>query len=92
MNPKEDFGTVVAGSEEVELAIVHILQKIERFMLRVSELLESGKTIFQNINKGFEERMILVHKEQIEKWQEEIRELCMHDPSNEDANVLLHNA
>lgn len=33
-----------------------------------------------------------VHKEQIEKWQEEIRELRMLDASNEEANAILHNA
>lgn len=33
-----------------------------------------------------------VHKEQIDKWQEEIKELRMLDASNEDVNALLHNA
>ncbi|KAM1513056.1 hypothetical protein ACFX1Z_024538 [Malus domestica] len=92
MDQKEEFEGIVAGSEEVELAIAHILEKIERFTQLVSESLESGKTMFQKISDEFEERMIMVHKEQIEKWQEEIRELRMLDASNEDANVLLHNA
>lgn len=33
-----------------------------------------------------------IHKEQVEKWQEEIRELRALDASNEEANALLHNA
>ncbi|XP_007216892.2 uncharacterized protein LOC18781955 isoform X1 [Prunus persica] len=88
----EELETFVAGSEEVELAVAHILEKIERFTQLVSELLGSGKAMFQKIGDEFEERMIMVHKEQIEKWQEEIRELRILDASNEEANALLHNA
>lgn len=88
----EELETFVAGSDEVELAVAHILEKIERFTHLVSELLGSGKAMFQKIGDEFEERMIMVHKEQIEKWQEEIRELRMLDASNEEANALLHNA
>ncbi|XP_034209534.1 uncharacterized protein LOC117622861 isoform X1 [Prunus dulcis] len=88
----EELETFVAGSEEVELAVAHILEKIERFTQLVSELLGSGKAMFQKIGDEFEERMIVVHKEQIEKWQEEIRELRILDASNEEANALLHNA
>ncbi|BFG24049.1 hypothetical protein CerSpe_103230 [Prunus speciosa] len=88
----EELETFVAGSEQVELAVAHILEKIERFTQLVSELLGSGKAMFQKIGDEFEERMIMVHKEQIEKWQEEIRELRVLDASNEEANALLHNA
>ncbi|PQQ09493.1 uncharacterized protein Pyn_04503 [Prunus yedoensis var. nudiflora] len=88
----EELEMFVAGSEQVELAVAHILEKIERFTQLVSELLGSGKAMFQKIGDEFEERMIMVHKEQIEKWQEEIRELRMLDASNEEANALLHNA
>jgi len=33
-----------------------------------------------------------IHKEQVEKWQEEIKELRAIDASNEEANALLQNA
>lgn len=33
-----------------------------------------------------------IHKEQIEKWQDEIKELRLLDTSNEEANALLRNA
>ncbi|KAL8094402.1 hypothetical protein AgCh_036073 [Apium graveolens] len=58
----------------------------------VSELMESGKSLLLEISNQFEERLILIHKEQTEKWQEEIRELHMLDASNEETNNLLHNA
>ena len=36
--------------------------------------------------------MCRIHKEQMEKWQEEIRELRAIDASNEEASAVLHNA
>lgn len=33
-----------------------------------------------------------IHKEQIEKWQEEIKELRFLDTANEEMDALLHNA
>ncbi|XP_041018148.1 uncharacterized protein LOC121260372 [Juglans microcarpa x Juglans regia] len=89
---REVFQTDIAGSEEMELNINHILEKIERFTQLVSELLESGKTIFKELVNEFEERLITIHKEQMEKWQEEIKDLRLLDASNEEANALLQNA
>ncbi|KAK9993510.1 hypothetical protein SO802_023213 [Lithocarpus litseifolius] len=89
---KEEFRTNIAGSEEMELNIAQILEKIEHFTQLVSELLESGKTSFKELSNEFEERMIMIHKEQIEKWQEEIKDLRLLDSSNEEANALLQNA
>ncbi|KAJ9696854.1 hypothetical protein PVL29_008855 [Vitis rotundifolia] len=89
---EEETETSVAGSEEMELSINRILEKIENFTQMVSELLESGKTLFKDLSNEFEERMILIHKEQIEKWQEEIRELRLLDAANEEVNAVLHNA
>lgn len=42
MSQREEFETNVAGSEEVELSISHILEKIDRFteMVSVSVLLD----------------------------------------------------
>ncbi|KAL5539851.1 hypothetical protein UlMin_045472 [Ulmus minor] len=81
-----------SGSEEMELIISHILERIDNFTHLVSELLESGKTMFKELSNEFEERMITIHKEQVEKWQQEIKELRLLDSTNEEANTLLHNA
>ncbi|PON43260.1 knotted 1-binding protein [Parasponia andersonii] len=82
----------LVASEEMELHISHILEKIDNFTHLVSELLESGKTNFKELSNEFEERMITIHKEQIEKWQDEIKQLRLLDASNQDAHALLHNA
>ncbi|KAL5795868.1 hypothetical protein ACOSQ2_000688 [Xanthoceras sorbifolium] len=89
---KEGTEANIVGSEEVELNITNILDKIEHFTQMVSELLESGKTMFKDLSNEFEERLITIHKEQVEKWQEEIKELRLLDVSNEEASVVLHNA
>ncbi|KAG4397390.1 hypothetical protein AAZX31_10G131900 [Glycine max] len=89
---EEEFETNIAGSEEMELSVSLILEKIESYTQRVSELLESGKTMLKELSDEFEEKLIMIHKEQVEKWQEEIRELRALDASNEEANALLHNA
>ncbi|OIV91049.1 hypothetical protein TanjilG_17009 [Lupinus angustifolius] len=88
----EGFEGNITGSEEMELNISLILEKIENFTQRVSELLESGKTMFKELLNDFEEKLIMIHKEQVEKWQEEIKELRALDASNEEANAVLHNA
>ncbi|XP_052187944.1 uncharacterized protein LOC127798427 [Diospyros lotus] len=80
------------ASEQMELHITRILEKIDHFTLLVSELLESGKSLLHELSNEFEERVISIHKEQVEKWQEEIKELRMLDASNEDFNALLQNA
>ncbi|KAK7819286.1 hypothetical protein CFP56_040472 [Quercus suber] len=60
MEEKEEDGvTNIAGSEEMELNVAQILEKIERFTQLVSELLESGKTSFKELSNEFEERMIM---------------------------------
>ncbi|KAK2649654.1 hypothetical protein Ddye_017143 [Dipteronia dyeriana] len=82
----------IVGSEEVELSITNILDKIEHFTQMVSELLESGKTMFKELSNEFEERLITIHREQVEKWQEEIKELRLLDGSNEEESSILHNA
>ncbi|WJX13456.1 hypothetical protein P8452_03842 [Trifolium repens] len=89
---EEGFETNQIGSEEMELNISLVLEKIENFTQRVSELLESGKTMFKDLCSEFEEKLIMIHKEQVEKWQEEIKELRALDASNEEANGLLQNA
>ncbi|KAJ0051654.1 uncharacterized protein LOC116128757 [Pistacia vera] len=89
---KEETETNVVGSEEMELNISNILEKIDRFTEMVSEVLESGKTMFKELSNDFEEKMIMIHKEQMEKWQEEIKELRLLDASNEEASAILHNA
>ncbi|KAF4346518.1 hypothetical protein G4B88_009220 [Cannabis sativa] len=80
------------ASPEMELHITQILEKLDSFTNLVSELLESGKTMFKELSNEFEERMITIHKEQTEKWMDEIKELRLLDTSNEEAHALLHNA
>ncbi|XP_062025891.1 uncharacterized protein LOC133742226 [Rosa rugosa] len=92
MAQRGEFEMSVAGSEEVELSISQILGKIDRFTEMISELLDSGKAVFKKISDDYEERLIMIHKEQMEKWQEEIRELRAIDASNEEASAVLHNA
>ncbi|XP_015891791.1 uncharacterized protein LOC107426195 [Ziziphus jujuba] len=87
---KVEFATEIARSEEMDLN--HILEKIENFTELVSELLESGKAMLKQLSNEFEERMIMIHKEQIEKWQEEIKELKLLDASNVQSHAVLHDA
>ncbi|KAJ4882327.1 Uncharacterized protein Rs2_32420 [Raphanus sativus] len=84
--------TKLVASDEMELRISQILDKIESFTQTVSNLLESGKTMFKELSNEFEERLIMIHKEHVEKWQEEIKELRLLDASNEETTSLLHNA
>ncbi|KAI3837578.1 hypothetical protein MKX03_010187 [Papaver bracteatum] len=88
---EEEVETVATGSEEMESLINGVLEKIERFTQQVSEMLEAGKTLFKDLSNEFEERIIIgIHKEQIEKWQDEIKELRALDAVNEEANTRLH--
>ncbi|KAJ0980507.1 hypothetical protein J5N97_008762 [Dioscorea zingiberensis] len=90
--PREEEVGMGTGSPEMETNIQHILEKIERLTVRVSELLEAGKTLFKDLTTEFEDRLIAIHREHIEKWQEEIKELRMMDASNEAARARLQNA
>ncbi|KAI3467049.1 hypothetical protein Pfo_023712 [Paulownia fortunei] len=90
--PGEENEPRALNSEQVEMEIAHILEKINNFTQMVSELLESGKSMLKELSNEFEERMILIHKEQMEKWQEEIKELRLLDAANEEIDSLLHNA
>ncbi|GAB4856027.1 hypothetical protein Ancab_024666 [Ancistrocladus abbreviatus] len=81
-----------SGSEDMELGIARIFEKVDRFNQLVSELLESGKLLFNKLMQDFEDRILLTHKMQIDKWQEEIKELRMLDATNEEMNARLHNA
>nr|GEX72871.1 hypothetical protein [Tanacetum cinerariifolium] len=79
-------------SEQMEAHMRQILEKIDGFTQQVSEFLESGKSFFKDLSNEFEERVIAIHKEQMEKWQEEIKELRYIDASNEEINAVLQNA
>ncbi|ONK78824.1 uncharacterized protein A4U43_C02F22810 [Asparagus officinalis] len=89
---EETNEAAAAASEEMESSIQSILERIERFTHQVSKLLESGKEMFSNLSSQFEERLISIHRDQVEKWQEEIKELRLLDASNEAARSLLQNA
>ncbi|KAL9995619.1 hypothetical protein Hdeb2414_s0788g00946981 [Helianthus debilis subsp. tardiflorus] len=89
---EEDAEANPPVSEQMEVYMNQILEKIDNFTQQVSELLESGKTYFRELSTEFEERVIAIHKEQMEKWQDEIKELRFLDASNEEINAMLHNA
>ncbi|KAI3924994.1 hypothetical protein MKW92_040222 [Papaver armeniacum] len=86
----EEAETVAVGSEEMESLINGVLEKIDRFTQQVSEMLDAGKTLFKYLSNEFEERIIGIHKEQIEKWQDDIKQLRSLDAMNEEANARLH--
>ncbi|XP_024632115.1 uncharacterized protein [Medicago truncatula] len=56
---EEGFETNQIGSEEMELNVSLVLEKIENFTQRVSELLESGKTMLKELCNEFEEKLIM---------------------------------
>ncbi|CAA2991879.1 uncharacterized protein LOC111398976 [Olea europaea var. sylvestris] len=87
---ESESGTL--NSEQIEMEIAQILEKIDRFTQLVSELLESGKAMLKELSNEFEERVILIHKEQMEKLQEEIQEVRLLDATNEEIDTLLQNA
>ncbi|GAB2287047.1 hypothetical protein Dimus_021434 [Dionaea muscipula] len=80
------------GSDEMEQGIARIFEKVDKFNQQVSDLLEAGKALFHRLSREFEERVLMMHKEQIEKWQEEIKELRVFDATNEEMSVRLENA
>ncbi|XP_051146022.1 uncharacterized protein LOC127261722 [Andrographis paniculata] len=90
--PEDENEPRTSNSEQLEMEIAQILDKIDSFTQMVSELLESGKSMLKELSNEFEERILLVHKEQIEKWQDEMKELRLLDAANEETDTLLHNA
>ncbi|XBI59083.1 hypothetical protein VPH35_040215 [Triticum aestivum] len=60
--------------------------------LQVSEMLDSGRAMFKDLAADFEDRLCTIHKERVEKWEEEIRELRARDAANERTRAMLHNA
>ncbi|KAI7726344.1 hypothetical protein M8C21_008000 [Ambrosia artemisiifolia] len=77
---------------EGEGAIVEVAEEDVEANPPVSQLLETGKSYFRDLSAEFEERVITIHKEQMEKWQDEIKELRFLDASNEEINAMLQNA
>ncbi|KAG9460025.1 hypothetical protein H6P81_004533 [Aristolochia fimbriata] len=82
---------IAMASEEMEASISGILQKMDQFTERVSELLETGKKLFKEMSDDLEEKLIRVYEEQVEKWTEELKELRLLDSVNEETRVRLHN-
>ncbi|GAB2229264.1 hypothetical protein Droror1_Dr00023402 [Drosera rotundifolia] len=79
-------------SEDIELDIARVFEKVDKFNQQVSDLLESRKAMFNRLSREFEERVLMIHKEQIDKLQEEIKELRALDATNEEMNARLENA
>nr|CAB3503390.1 unnamed protein product [Digitaria exilis] len=79
-------------SVETEEHIQRILVAIDNYTRQVSEMLDAGRALFKDLAADFEERLCTVHKERVERWEEEIRELRARDAANEQTRALLHNA
>uniref|UniRef100_A0ACD5VRI0 Uncharacterized protein n=2 Tax=Avena sativa TaxID=4498 RepID=A0ACD5VRI0_AVESA len=82
----------VVGSAETEENVQRILLAIDNFTRKVSEMLDSGRAMFKDLAADFEDRLCTIHKERVEKWEEEIRELRARDAANEQTRAVLHNA
>ncbi|CAD6209168.1 unnamed protein product [Miscanthus lutarioriparius] len=79
-------------SAETEEHIQRILLAIDNYTRQVSDMLDAGRALFKDLAADFEDRLCLIHKEKVERWEEEIRELRASDAANEQARALLHNA
>ncbi|PUZ43248.1 hypothetical protein GQ55_9G647100 [Panicum hallii var. hallii] len=92
----DDMAVVAAddqmGSAETEDHIQRILVAIDNYTRQVSEMLDAGRALFKDLAADFEERLCSIHRERLERWEEEIRELRARDAANEQARALLHNA
>ncbi|KAF6982263.1 hypothetical protein CFC21_000679 [Triticum aestivum] len=73
----------VVGSAETEEHVQRILLAIDNFTRKVSEMLDSGRAMFKDLAADFEDRLCTIHKERVDKWEEEIRELRARDAANE---------
>ncbi|KAG8073097.1 hypothetical protein GUJ93_ZPchr0006g44177 [Zizania palustris] len=82
----------VVGSAETEEHVQRILLAIDGFTRQVSEMLETGRALFKDLAADFEDRLCSIHKERVERWEEEIRELRARDAANEQGRALFHNA
>lgn len=91
---KQNEGEIsqIVLSETMEANIRQIQEKMEAFTQQVSGLLEAGKNFFTEMSNEFEERIIIIHQEQMNKWQEEIELLRSIDSLNEDINGRLYDA
>ncbi|KAM6574920.1 hypothetical protein CsatA_023247 [Cannabis sativa] len=76
------------ASPEMELQITQILEKLDNFTNMVSELLESGKTMFKELSNEFEEQMITLidwnWKSRKEEEEEEEKDEYFSDPYEDD--------
>ncbi|KAF8780266.1 hypothetical protein HU200_001942 [Digitaria exilis] len=73
-------------------AVVVLMHSYLHACVQVSEMLDAGRALFKDLAADFEERLCTVHKERVERWEEEIRELRARDAANEQTRALLHNA
>ncbi|WVZ55115.1 hypothetical protein U9M48_005818 [Paspalum notatum var. saurae] len=80
------------GSAETEEHIQRILLAIDNYTRQVSEMLDAGRALFKDLAADFEDRLCSIHRERVERWEEEIRELRARDAANEQARALLHDA
>ncbi|KAG2242900.1 hypothetical protein Bca52824_095256 [Brassica carinata] len=94
MSLDENETTKLVASDEMELRISQILDKIESFTQTVKALMKLHNAFLDMfiITDDYDSSCCRIHKEHVEKWQEEIKELRLLDASNEETTSLLHNA
>ncbi|XP_073316618.1 uncharacterized protein [Primulina huaijiensis] len=58
--PGEENESRTLNSEQIEMEIAQILDKINNFTQMVSELLDSGKSMLKELSNEFEERVVFL--------------------------------
>uniref|UniRef100_A0A0E0K7N3 Uncharacterized protein n=1 Tax=Oryza punctata TaxID=4537 RepID=A0A0E0K7N3_ORYPU len=84
----EEEEVAASASAETEEHVQRILLAIDAFTRQVSEMLEAGRALFKNLAADFEHRLCSIHKERVERWEEEMRELRARDNSINVAAAL----
>ena len=76
-------------------AICRFLDLIVRYSfihIQVSNLLDAGKAAFMEMHNKWEEKIVFLHQQQMEEWEEGIEFLNGVDSLNEDINKRLQSA
>ncbi|GAQ80214.1 hypothetical protein KFL_000490040 [Klebsormidium nitens] len=91
-NQEVSLEEVRRGSDAVEQSMEEIRIKMETFTDMVSRLLENAKTFFSQTLQSFEDGLVELHQQQMQKWEDELTALRTLDYDNEDALARLTHA
>ena len=70
----------------------HIIRCSQTHVTQVSNLLDAGKAAFMECHNKWEEKIVSLHQQQMEEWEEGIEFLNGVDSLNEDINKRLQSA